>query len=297
MRSPIRPTPTKQDIVKNLVQVKGTSNHISNTNKRNNPAKILDRQKTLSYIKEEMGKRKMSISRYQDGEYKVMTKKSKLSGSGMESSDIASDLIDAFCNSNQFMCINQIKPRNLKIRDIWFDCYNYYKDLWPHKILGNANWNVEDYKCESDVLSDFFLGRTLIVTGWADYVKEVFKKHGIEIDCISTPSVSASLELNNYRDQVNKVINQYDNVLFACGKIGKIMIAENSKSLNQSQNLIDIGAVLNAILQPYIEEDIVSRWGMSWAKNKVAPNNYCGPNLSLLSEKSNIFFEQVKRKR
>jgi hypothetical protein len=65
---------------------------------------------------------------------------------------------------------------------------------------------------------------------------------------------------------------------------GKIMIAE-FKNLTKA-NMIDFGALINAILDPLTESRLIDSWSMSWTKEK-------GINISELSKR---FFNKILNK-
>ena len=52
--------------------------------------------------------------------------------------------------------------------------------------------------------------------------------------------------------------NSYDTILFSCGPLSKVLISDLIDKCNC--NLIDLGSVLNAIL------NLEDEWSMSWTK-------------------------------
>jgi len=203
-------------------------------------------------------------SRYSDGEYKIITKKVDISTDGKETSDISDRLLKALQTKDQLICINSLKFHNVKKEDSFFQAHEFFINNSDHEIYGNANWNVYDYLNGCNILPRFFMGNTLFVSGHAALIREVFPSN---VKVFETPVVSASFDLDNLVEEVKEKILgpiQFDNILFSCGMSGKIMIAE-LKDITRA-NMIDFGAVINAILYPYSEESLIDSWAMSWAK-------------------------------
>jgi hypothetical protein len=157
-----------------------------------------------------------------------------------------------------------LKFHNVKKEDSFYQAHEFFIDNSDHEIYGNANWNVYDYLNGCNIIPRFFMGNTLFISGHASLIREVFPSN---VKVFETPIVSASFDIDNLIEDVRKKILssiKFDNILFSCGMSGKIMIAELKDITNA--NMIDFGAVINAILAPYSEESLIDAWAMSWAK-------------------------------
>lgn len=228
---------------------------------------LLDRQQTCDYLRQRLlKKQRIVVSRYADGEYLLMTKAAMFVGSGHETTTISEDLISAFLQPKQLVCINMPKQHNIDLKDKWYKAHRYFIGLGNHSLYGHANWNVHDYTTNCDILPQFFKGKILLVSGHAEIAKSVLSRYQIDITYYSTPAINAAKQLSRTVTDIDKIVqkNTFNNILFACGKTGKILL---SRLVDTTQsNLIDFGAVINAILQPHTSTPLVQNWGMSWAK-------------------------------
>jgi hypothetical protein len=217
----------------------------------------MDRYETLKYLlKKSNDKKRIVVSRYNDGEYALMTK--LVSRAGGESVGLISDLLNKSITTNgQLVCVNYLKPHNIEKKDMWYDCNKYLIKTGGHNLYGCGNWIIQDFINGSELLSSFFIGETIIVTGNAD--ETIDKFGGFEnIHIFETPLTNAS---ENYEEIKYRLIKncEVDNVLFSCGPIGKVLISDLIARCKA--NLVDMGSIMNAILS------IHKKWHMNWTND------------------------------
>lgn len=236
---------------------------------------VMDRTETLEYLKNKLVKNeRIVIPRYNDGEYLLMK---KMPGHIVQdSTDMASDLlIEAIKVEGQLVCINYLKPHNIEKKDIWFDTQKYLMQLARQDLYGCGNWLLHDFCTDSDLLSKFFSGKVLMVAGLADEASDYLKSVQPDMDFYKTPTENAVEKYEEIKIDVQDICQNYDTILFACGPVGKALIADFVNLCDC--NLVDIGAIVNAIV------DLTDRWVMSWAKEID------------LKEKRDLFYERLRK--
>lgn len=223
---------------------------------------ILDRIEALAYIKTRMYSERIVTSRYSDGEYLMMN---RLNNNTHDSFNILpAALKKAIKHKNQFVCINYLKPHNIKRKDIWCTVQDYLSKAGEQEIYGCCNWNTYDFQNNNEVLPLFFSRKTLLVTGHVTESKEAFKNQKyLQVYPMSKENASASYE--DDKKKLIKICNNFDNILFACGPIGKVLLTDLIDVCDSS--LIDIGALLNAIINEYSQgKPLIRQWTMGWAR-------------------------------
>jgi hypothetical protein len=226
----------------------------------------LNKPETCEFIENKFNKKERCIiSRWGDGEYTILTHKHRSNtvdyeGSGHEKHCIAPDLLNALQYQNHFPCVAGIGSK----KGLWYDVGQFYIKNSRHTFFGNANWNVYDYVSGSKLISNFFQGKTLIITGHHKECKKVFTDSRFRI--IGTNKLNAWDSDKNLFSKVKNTLGNedFDNIILSAGKASKILIPMLVPLCNS--HLIDFGACINAVLAPHTSYDLVSSWGMSWAK-------------------------------
>ena len=220
--------------------------------------KIMDRVETLKYLKDEMDKGERSVvSRYNDGEYLLMNSTKKYIAK-CYSEDISEKLKKSIKVKNQLVCVNYLKPHNIEGKDIWYLTQNYLVKEGGHDLYGCSNYNTYDFSNDSSLLVKQFSGKVLLVTGLTDQSFKFFSKIKSDIDIYGVPKENAASKYDYIYNHILNICDNYKTVLFACGPLSKVLMAE---LIDKSKcNLIDLGSVLNAIL------DLTGDWTMSWIK-------------------------------
>jgi len=219
---------------------------------------VMDRIETLEYLKNKWSKdERLVVSRYSDGEYLLMN---NMAGHVAESSSklMSNLLIKAISMPGQLVCINYLKPHNTARNDIWCRVQEYLSQTGGQDIYGCCNWNVYDFSNDNELLAKLFKGNVLLVAGLADEASDFFKDIQPNMAFYKTPSKGAVLKYKEIRSDILSICDKYKTIIFACGPISKVLTAD---FIDRCEcNLIDMGAVLNAIL------NMTNKWPMSWAK-------------------------------
>lgn len=235
---------------------------------------VMDRVETLDYLKDKLAKKeRIVLPRYNDGEYLLMK---RLPGHIVHESteELSNLLVEAIKVEGQLICINYLKPHNIEKKDIWFDTQQYLMQLANQDLYGCGNWLLHDFCTDSNLLSKFFSGKVLMVAGLADEASDYLKSAQPDMDFYKTPKKNAPEKYEEIKIDIQNICQDYDTILFACGPIGKVLIADFVSLCDC--NLVDIGAVINAIT------DLTNQWVMSWVKD------------INLKEKRDLFYNKVK---
>ena len=223
---------------------------------------VLDRIQTCGLIKEQLGVGRVAVSRYSDGEYALLC--GKAAGTKENPKALAGLLKKAIHTPGQLVCVNHLKPHNIRNNDKWVKVQRGLVKLGECSQYGCANWNISDYQDDCSLLPNFFKGSVLLLTRFASLGKVVFKDKGINIECMQTKGSSASDEYGIIKTRLLDTCNKYDNILFSCGPIGKVLLVDLISHFKG--NLIDFGSLVNAILDPYCKKSLVAQWDMSWSR-------------------------------
>jgi len=225
------------------------------------------------------------VSRYSDGELNIMKGKGGigLHTGNEDSSKLRELLLQSIAYKDQLVCINELKPKNIKNNDRWVNVQKKLARFGGHALYGGANWNIYDFQNQNDLLPNFFVGNVLVVGSQSKALQKTFNNHNIEIDCYETAAKRVS---GNYKKLLAALMHKvtavkYDNILFCCGPVGKIWLTKLVNICNS--NLVDIGSLINAIISGDTDDrSFVKKWNMSWAN---------GINLCKLSK---LFFNNIK---
>ncbi len=243
--------------------------------------KVMSREDTLLFLIDKIKKKeRLIISRYADGEFRLLNNKSIPSESSKRLSEL---LKKSICDDRQLVCVNYLKDNNIDKKDVWFKTQKFLVELANKDLFGCANWNVFDFQNGNIVNSYVFSGKVLLITGNPEESKNCFSKHQPNVEIFATPTNNASEKYETIRDEIiNKVCeNKFDNIVFSSGPIGKVWLTDIINHTNC--NLIDMGATLNAIMNDFsIGRPMIKRWPMSWT-NKVD-----------VSKCAQTFFEKIR---
>ena len=221
--------------------------------------KIMDRVETLNYLKDKMNNGERTVvPRYNDGEYLLMNSTKKYIAKSY-SEDISERLKNSIKVKNQLVCVNYLKPHNIEEKDTWFLTHNYLIKEGGHSLYGCSNYNTYDFSNDSSLLLKQFSGKVLLVTGSLNQATKFFSKIKTDIDIYGVPRENAASKYDYIYSHILNICNNYKTILFSCGPLSKVLIAD---LIDVSKcNLIDLGSVMNAIL------DLTNDWTMSWIKD------------------------------
>lgn len=234
----------------------------------------MDRVETLNYIKSEMCINRIIVSRYSDGEYLMMNEQQNKTH---DSFNVLPELLkESIKIKNQLVCINYLKPHNIERKDRWCNVQKYLIEISSQNLYGCCNWNIYDFQNENEVLPFLFSGQTLLVTGHIEESRLAFKDIQPNLGIYPMPKRNASDRYGEVRIELIKLCesNKFDSVLFSCGPIGKVLLTDLMDVCDS--NLIDVGALLNAIINEYSQGNraLIDQWTMSWAKGNINLKDY-----------------------
>jgi len=230
--------------------------------------KILDRYETLAYILNlnKNGER-IVFSRYGDGEYLLMTKKKRCAN---EDFDVGELLKRSIKKRKQIICTVLVKKNYdellaMKTLGKWGNTQKFMiEESGQYDVYGVGAFLRADYLKSCKLIPHFFKGRVLIVTGHHKEAAKVFKKENINVTVYPMRDKKASIDYEESKQKLIKLSKKYDNIVFSCGPIGKVLISDLIDVCDA--NLIDFGSMLNVVLVKYYK-DITGVWSISWAKN------------------------------
>ena len=221
----------------------------------------MTRAETCDWIQKKLeASERVCISRYADGEHLLMNGKERAKE---DPSVVGPMLKKAITRPGQLVCINELKPHNTK--DIWFRAHNFLKKAGHQDMYGGVNWNTYDYLRGSLILPSLFSKRTLIVGAHADALSKSLIEANPEIESYPTASAKASHHYSTHIDELKISCKRFDNVVFICGPLSKILVADLIDECDA--NLIDMGSMANALLDGFnSNKKLTSQWTMSWTR-------------------------------
>lgn len=224
--------------------------------------KVMSREETLEYLYDKFQKKeRLVVSRYNDGEYLLMNGREenitrKIIGPGSYKV-LQSLLIKSIKDDRQFICINHLKPKNIKNKDIWYETQKYLIESSNMKIYGCSNWIIEDFCHENKLIPYLFSGETMVVSGIMEYFKPVIEQYNKKIYCYETPNLNVEKSYKTIKEELIKLSKNFKNIILACGPLSKVLLVDLVDKCDA--NLIDSGSIINAICGRE------SMWAMSWA--------------------------------
>ena len=247
---------------------------------------------TYDYLKKLSNRKKrVVVSRYGDGEYDIIIGEKKKSARQIINKRLTKNFIKAVNTPGQLICLpaktkitkkNLYKVKNVKFSDLMS---RYIVGITKHELYGQGQWRMIDLiKNRSELITEFFLGRTLIVTGHKEVSEYSFRKFK-NIHIYEVPLVDACSEYENVYKDLVKFCNKYTNIVFGCGPLSNLLIARLIKDCNC--NLIDIGSIIGIIINPYSSDGSpVNKWSGVGKKT----------DKRLIKEYSMNFFNTLRKK-
>jgi len=261
---------------------------------RNNSFKFLSKHGTYHYLKalSRNGER-VVVSRYGDGEYFIMLgMKGKNSARQEVTEKLTKLLNNSFKKSGQLVCLpnkSKISKENLHEDDniLKNKIGRYIIQNSNHSLYGQVQWrDVDLLRYNSDLITDFFIGRTLVITGHKEVCEIAFRSRiGVMVDVYGVPKKNASVSYINIRNDLFSISNKYKNMIFSCGAISKVLISDLIDKCRC--NLIDLGSGIGVIINPYSTSYQVVR---SW------PGVLRRKDLKIVKEYSDNFFKTLSDK-
>jgi len=221
---------------------------------------------TYNYLKNCYNKgHRIVVSRYGDGEYFIIRNLKKRVAKHDVNDELVKLLNYSVQTKGQLICLPskiKIAPINLnKTEDIKFAniISKYIISITNHNLYGQGQWRMIDLlKNNSDFITNYFLDKTLIVTGHKDATTDAFKNIK-QVEVYETPIENAAIEYKSISKDLISICKNFKNIIFGCGPLSKILIADLITQCNS--NLIDLGSIIGIIVNPFSSGiPAVNRW-------------------------------------
>ncbi len=227
---------------------------------------FMPKHPTYGYLKKlhSEGKR-IVVSRYGDGEYFILRGEGKRVAKQYVTESLIKLLNYAVQAKGQLICFpakqkatptNLNETENMKFADM---LARYIISITDHPLYGQGQWRMIDLlRNNSDFITNFFLDKTLVVTGHKDATEYAFEKMK-QVEVYETPLDNAAGEYKVISKDLISICGNFKNIIFACGPLSKILIADLINNCNS--NLIDLGNVVAIIVNPFSPgKPSVNKW-------------------------------------
>ena len=264
--------------------------------KKNNPFKFMNKHGTYNYLKEQHKKgNRVVVSRYADGEYWIMigkkNKKAIIAGQVL-TEELTRLLNKSIKKKGQLICLpnkRRLTPDNLYLntgsKKLSDEICRYIISNTNHSLYGQVQWrDIDLTRYGSDFLTEFFIGKTLVITGHKEVCEKAFHNRK-NIMVYGIPRKNASGDYENIKNDLISTSKEYKNIIFSAGPISKVLIADLIDKCEA--HLIDLGSGIAPIINPYSTNYQVVR---SW------PNCLRRANLKIVKKYSDKFFETLNKK-
>jgi len=254
--------------------------------------KFMPKQATYNYLKNRHKEgNRIVVSRYGDGEYNIITGRKKKAAKQIVSKELGNLLIHSVKTKGQLVCLPakiKINSENLYYtKGIKFSDFlsRYFIQNTNHSLYGQGRWRMIDIlRYNSEFITNFFLEKTLIVTGHKEDTENAFKKNS-QVEVYETPLANAAAEYEIIRKEITLNCGRFKNIIFACGPLSKILIADLINRCNS--HLIDLGSVVGILVNPFSSGvPAVKKWS-GFGKNG---------NKEVVERCSVDFFKTLRRK-
>ena len=244
----------------------------------------MNAQETYLYLwKQHLMARRIVVPRYGDGEYMIMCGKQNKIATHKVTKELTDLMNKAIKKKGQLICMPTSMAK--KTGGVRSGAANYFLENSNHAVYGTGIWRLHDVQTDFNFLTEFFIGKTLIVTGNHAECKRAFESNGIDVDVLEARKTNAFLEYPKLKQTLISRCKKYDNIIFALGPTSNILIAD---LVGKSRtNLIDIGGFIGVIINPYSkDEKLIKKWtGIPRRSNKERIRRF-----------SKIFFKKLKDK-
>ncbi|GAG54821.1 unnamed protein product [marine sediment metagenome] len=218
--------------------------------------KAMSREETAIYIKNRVDNgRRVVVTRYGDGEYFLMIGDRN---AGKEPHRVVGPLLrQSVKKKGQLVCVPPINDVVYRQKNnIFVKTVNYIQKTGEQELYGTGAWARWDLDNNNEIFYKFFKGKVLLVSSLSAQAKNIFS----HFETYSMPPNRASSKYEESLNDISIIAKEFDNILFACGPIGKVIIPDIVNITNA--NIIDIGHILNVLLKHGPQ----SSWGRLNAK-------------------------------
>jgi len=255
----------------------------------------MSKHQTYNYLKDlYKKKRRVVVSRYGDGEYFIISnKKGNRISKQIVTDEFRTLLLRALNKKGQLICLpskNKIDLANLYLDDhkkFSTAMSKFIISVSDHSLYGQGQWRMIDFlRYKSTFITNFFLEKTLVVTGHSSEAKMAFHNEK-NVEIFETPFFNAIKEYKQIIKDLKKVSKNFDNIIFGCGPLAKVLIADLVNVCDS--NLIDLGSIIGIIVNPFSQEKItpVRKWSGFGKKG----------NPETIERVSKNFFETLREKK
>jgi len=254
---------------------------------------FMPKHTTYNYLKERYIKcKRIIVSRYGDGEYFIIKGKTGRVAKQNVTEGLIKLLNYSVRTKGQLICLpakkkitltNLNEKEDIKFSDI---LSRHIVSITDHALYGQGQWRMLDLMHNnSDFITNFFLDKTLIVTGHKEATEYAFRKMK-QIHVYGTPLDNAWSEYKIINKDLISICNSFKNIIFGCGPLSKILIADLINQCNS--NLLDLGSNIGVIINPFsFDNPAVNRWSGFGKKGDPKKVEKC----------STDFFETLEHKR
>ena len=254
-----------------------------------NKIRFMDMQETYNFIwHQHMMGRRLVLPRYGDGEFLIMKGRKKEVATNKPSKELTDLLNKSIKVKGQLICIpmrGMNNEENLTGKNIRTTASKYFVDVSGNDIYGHVQWRMIDVQHSFNFLAEFFVGKTLIVTGNHSECKTAFEVNGVDVDILNGRKTNAFVDYKQLKENLIVNSKNYENIIFALGPVSNILIADIVGVCRS--HLIDIGGFLGMLINPYSDDErLVKEWtGIPLRSSK-----------EIIRKTSKTFFKKVKDK-
>lgn len=249
---------------------------------------LMDTQKTYFFLwKKYMMGRRIIIPRYGDGEFLIMKGRKSSIATHIVTKELTDSLNNSIKKRGQLICMPTSMAQ--KGRGLRSKAANYFLETSGHSRFGTGNWRILDNQFNFNFLTEFFIGKTLVVTGNYNECKKAFKANNVNIDVLQGRKTNAFIDYEKLKRHLIRNSKNYKNIIFCLGPTSNILIADLIGSCKS--NLIDIGGIFGFIINPYsVNEDLIKRWtGIPKRSNKETSKRISRRFFKTLTDKIKIY--------
>jgi hypothetical protein len=250
--------------------------------------KIFDTVKTYNFLwKKHMMGRRIILPRYGDGEYLIMKGRKGVIATHKHSDRLTDLLNKSLKRKSQIICMPTTSVGCGGVRGAAAD---YFIENSGHTTFVTGIWRLHDVQYDFNLLTEFFVEKTLVVTGNHDECQKAFENNN-NVDTLAAPRVNAFSEYDSLKEKLTSVSRQYESIVFALGPTANILIGDLIGCCRS--HLIDIGSFLGIIINPYSkDENLIKKWtGIPKRSNKETARKYSKKFFKKLNDKIELYRE------
>lgn len=253
---------------------------------------LLGREDTYRHIWDNYLKsRRIVINRYGDGEFLIMQGMKRPVATHKPNIELTKLLQKSITYKGQLICI----PMKMKLfggidsnensEDSRVKTGRYIVNNSDHTFYGHDAWRRLDIYYGFNFITEFFIGKTLLVTGNHKECKSAFDANEVPIDVLEARKSNAFEDYNYLKETLLQKCKIYKNIIFALGPTSNVLMVDLLPACRS--NMLDLGGLLGALVNPYSPgENLAKQWtGFSKRASK-----------EMLRRISKVFFKKLTDK-